>query len=92
MPMTRRSPSVTGETQPIIRIVEVLPAPLGPRNPNDSPGATSKSMASTAVNVAEALGQAAGMDERGVGGLGHGRAWYRGAHRDGGCAETCYSR
>ena len=39
-----------GETQPIIRIVEVLPAPLGPRKPNDSPGATSKSMASTAVN------------------------------------------
>ncbi len=38
-----------GETQPIIRIVEVLPAPLGPRNPNDSPRATSKSMASTAV-------------------------------------------
>jgi hypothetical protein len=42
-------PSVTGETQPIIRIVEVLPAPFGPRNPNDSPGATSKSIASTAV-------------------------------------------
>ena len=40
----------SGETQPIIRIVEVLPAPLGPRKPNDSPGATSKSMASTAVN------------------------------------------
>ncbi len=39
-----------GETQPIIRIVEVLPAPLGPRNPNDSPGATSKSIASTATN------------------------------------------
>ena len=38
-----------GETQPIIRIVEVLPAPLGPRKPNDSPRATSKSMASTAV-------------------------------------------
>ena len=43
------SPSVIGETHPIIRIVEVLPAPFGPRNPNDSPGATSKSMASTAV-------------------------------------------
>jgi hypothetical protein len=47
--MTLSVPAVTGETQPIIRIVEVLPAPLGPRKPNDSPGATSKSMASTAV-------------------------------------------
>ena len=44
------SPSVTGETQPIIRIVEVLPAPFGPRKPNASPRATSKSIASTAVN------------------------------------------
>ena len=44
-------PSLTGETQPIIRIVEVLPAPFGPRKPNDSPGATSKSIASTAVNA-----------------------------------------
>ena len=43
---------MTGETQPIIRIVEVLPAPFGPRKPKDSPGATSKSIASTAVNAA----------------------------------------
>ena len=50
MPMTSSVPSLIGETQPIIRIVEVLPAPFGPRNPNDSPGATSKSMASTATN------------------------------------------
>ena len=48
-------PSLTGETQPIIRIVEVLPAPLGPRKPNDSPGATSKSMASTAVKAPKRL-------------------------------------
>src|SRR3954471_2419803 len=41
---------VTRGTQPIIRIVEVFPAPLGPRNPNDSPAATSKSTASTATN------------------------------------------
>jgi hypothetical protein len=34
-----------------MRIVELLPAPFGPRNPNASPGATSKSMPSTAVNV-----------------------------------------
>src|SRR5262245_5102394 len=46
----RNVPPDIGETQPIIRIVEVLPAPLGPRKPNDSPRATSKSMASTAVN------------------------------------------
>ena len=63
MPRTRSVPSVTGETQPIMRIVVVLPAPLGPRNPNDSPGATSKSMASTAVGRAEPLGQAAREDK-----------------------------
>src|SRR5690349_15465067 len=45
----RSVPPDIGETQPIIRIVDVLPAPFGPRNPNDSPGATSKSMASTAM-------------------------------------------
>src|SRR5437773_684146 len=55
MPMTRSTPSLIGETQPIIRIVEVLPAPLGPRNPNDSPGATSKSIASTATNSPKRL-------------------------------------
>jgi hypothetical protein len=33
----------------MIRIVVDLPAPLGPSNPKDSPLATSKSMASTAV-------------------------------------------
>ncbi len=49
MPSTRSSPSETGEMQPIIRIVEVLPAPLGPRNPNASPCSTRKSMASTAT-------------------------------------------
>src|SRR5436190_4482940 len=49
MSRTRSVPAVTGETQPIIRIVEVLPAPFGPRKPNASPRATSKSIASTAV-------------------------------------------
>src|SRR5699024_5437252 len=53
MPMTRRSPSVIGEAQAIIRIVLVLPAPFGPRKPNDSAGCTSKLMASTAVNAAK---------------------------------------
>ncbi len=46
----RSSPSDTGDTQPIIRIVEVFPAPFGPRKPNASPGATVMSMPSTAVN------------------------------------------
>ena len=50
MPSTRSSPSVTGDTHPIIRIVDVLPAPFGPRNPNASPGSTAKSMPSTATN------------------------------------------
>src|SRR5690625_1163555 len=49
MSSTRRLPSVMGEVQPIMRIVEVLPAPFGPRKPNDSPGWTSKSMPSTAT-------------------------------------------
>jgi hypothetical protein len=41
---------VIGLTAPIIRIVDVFPAPFGPRNPNDSPWSTEKSMPSTAVN------------------------------------------
>ena len=40
----------TGDTHPIIRIVDDLPAPFGPRKPNDSPGATSTSIPSTATN------------------------------------------
>src|SRR4051812_32750110 len=38
-----------------MRMVELLPAPLGPRKPNDSPRCTSKSTASTAVNVPKRL-------------------------------------
>ena len=55
MPSTRSVPAVTGEMQPIMRIVLVLPAPLGPRKPKASPGATSKSMASTAVKSPKRL-------------------------------------
>src|SRR5579859_1821289 len=44
------SPPDGGETQPIIRIVEDLPAPFGPRKPNTSPRLSSKSIPSTAVN------------------------------------------
>jgi hypothetical protein len=48
-------PDVTGETQAIMRIVEVLPAPLGPKKPNASPRATSKSMPSTAISSPKRL-------------------------------------
>src|SRR5438552_11090983 len=46
----RNVPAVIGETHPIMRIVELFPAPLGPSMPNASPGSTWKSMPSTAVN------------------------------------------
>ena len=48
MPRIRSSPPLTGETAAIIRIVEDLPAPLGPRKPNASPRRTSTSMPLTA--------------------------------------------
>src|SRR5688572_17968572 len=48
-------PALTGETQPIIRIVELLPAPFGPRKPNASPGCTSRSMPSTATRSPKRL-------------------------------------
>jgi hypothetical protein len=57
------SPLVGGETQPIIRIVEDLPAPFGPRK--------AERLAAVQVEIdpvdrreaAESLGQAAGPDE-----------------------------
>ena len=45
----QRAARLTGETAPIIRIVELLPAPFGPRKPNVSPRSTAKSIPSTAV-------------------------------------------
>ena len=48
-PSTRRLPPLAGETAPIIRIVELLPAPFGPRKPNVSPRPTAKSIPSTAT-------------------------------------------
>ena len=54
-PSTFSSPAVTGETAPIIRIVEVLPAPFGPRKPNVSPRSTVKSIVSTAVKSPNCL-------------------------------------
>src|SRR3989440_3026718 len=49
-PRMRSVPPDGGETQPIMRIVEVLPAPFGPRKPNASPRSTSKSTPSTATS------------------------------------------
>ena len=75
MPSTRSTPAEGGDTQPIIRIAVVLPAPLGPRNPNASPAATSKSMPSTAVMAANRLVRPrAWMSER-VGLFGHDAGW-----------------
>ena len=48
-PRIDNSPPVRGDTHAIIRIVDDLPAPLGPRNPNDSPRATVRSMPLTAA-------------------------------------------
>src|SRR5688572_29826046 len=48
---TRRSPPLAGDAHAIMRIVDVFPAPFGPRNPNASPACTSKSMPSTAVSA-----------------------------------------
>src|SRR3954453_16737805 len=48
-PRIVNDPPAGGETQPTIRIVDVLPAPLGPRKPNASPFCTSKSIPSTAT-------------------------------------------
>src|SRR5213080_2324217 len=54
-PNTRSVPSVMGETQPIILIVDVFPAPFGPRKPKASPLRKSKSIASTAVSSPKRL-------------------------------------
>src|SRR4029077_16231111 len=84
IPITVSVPSLIGETHPIIRIVDVLPAPFGPRKPNDSPRATSKSTASPATNEPNRLvsprawmsGEVAGAsgwdeaDDTGVSGMG----------------------
>ena len=43
MPSTRRLPPLSGLMHEIMRMVEVFPAPLGPRKPKDSPLAMLKS-------------------------------------------------
>jgi hypothetical protein len=50
IPNTESSPPVLGDMHCIIFIVVVLPAPLGPRNPNISPSSTVKLTLSTAIN------------------------------------------
>jgi hypothetical protein len=48
MPKTRSVPEVRGDKHAIIFMVEVFPAPLGPRNPKTSPFFTVKLIPSTA--------------------------------------------
>src|SRR5687768_5142479 len=54
-PRIRSVPPLTGDTQPIIRIVELLPAPFGPRKPKASPRLTSRSIPSTATSSPKRL-------------------------------------
>jgi hypothetical protein len=51
MPSTVRLPEVFGETQAIIFMVVVFPAPFGPRNPKTSPFRTEKAIPFTATIV-----------------------------------------
>ena len=51
IPAIRTAPAVGLRMPAIIRSVVVLPAPFGPRNPNNSPCGTVRSMESTAVKV-----------------------------------------
>ena len=44
-----KGPPARGRDGPIIRMVELLPAPFGPRKPKVSPRSTEKSMPSTAT-------------------------------------------
>ena len=73
---------MTGETHAIIRMALVLPAPFGPRKPKLSPGATSKSIASTAVSVPKRLVRPrAWMSGAATGFSGMGGRWYRSGQR-----------
>src|ERR1700679_1251546 len=55
IPSTRSVPSLSGLMQEIIRMVDVLPAPFGPRKPKDSPLAIVKSTPSTATKSPKRL-------------------------------------
>src|SRR5689334_18283905 len=51
----RSVPPLGGDMHPIMRMVELLPAPFGPRKPNASPCCTSKSIPSTATRSPKRL-------------------------------------
>src|SRR5580693_3016040 len=55
IPNTRRVPPLSGLMHEIIRMVDVLPAPFGPRKPKDSPLAMLKSTPSTATKSPKRL-------------------------------------
>ena len=55
MPATVAEPEVGAISVPRVRTVVVLPAPLGPRNPNTSPWATSKDTSEKAVRCPKRL-------------------------------------
>src|SRR5438045_94496 len=54
-PAMRSAPALGGKTPARIRIVVVLPAPLGPRKPTISPAATSKEMPRSASTAPKDL-------------------------------------
>ena len=60
----RSVPPDGGETQPIIRIVDVLPAPFGPRKPKASPRLDVEVDAVHGHELAETLDQPAGVHQR----------------------------
>ena len=51
------APRVAGVSPTMIRMVVVLPAPFGPRNPVTRPGRAVKETSSTAVNAAVRPGE-----------------------------------
>src|ERR1700727_788224 len=55
IPSTRSVPPLSGLMHEIIRMVDVLPAPFGPRKPNDSPLAILKSTEATATKSPKRL-------------------------------------
>src|SRR5690349_18140264 len=85
MPSTCSDPPDRGDTQAIMRMVDDLPAPFGPRKPKISPGATSTSTPHTAyrLDLPEALAQAAGLHQSvpHTGTLTRGTDIYRGDQR-----------
>ncbi len=63
MSSTRRVPEVTGDTAPIIRIVELFPAPFGPEEPERLPLANLEVDGVDGDEVVETLGELAGFHQ-----------------------------